>query len=371
MLLHLRRKSRWLLLIFLLALALLLLGLRAAAPEWARHELLKRLNEKCPACRFEVRGLELGVLSGLVVARGVGFLSDPKDGTHFGATAEALTVKVRLSSLLGHAPWVELVRIEGMDLIVADYAHSKPNTEPPSYPFIGRLPTVRVEKLEVRGSKFTYALDPPGQQRVPNPANIPGTVSVAEALARKKHFAYLKFHAIDADFGPIGTKRGISPQFVNAAATASQGGKAKVRVEVRLGLFENEKIDDIDILVRNADLSEINTMFGPTEGVRIQGLLHQGKARIEVRKRKLTSTVQLEYGGLKVKYLKGHEGRSRFKTFLSNVVSGVMVDEQKLANNSKGKSKGTATLVQKPFDNVFSFLRDGLRDSVKKVASSG
>lgn len=365
-----RRILPWVFLALLLALALTAVRLHSAEPEWARKELLTRLRKECPACRFEVRELDLDLISGKVVARGVGFLGNPEDGTHFGATAEALTVEVKLPSLWKKTPWIKRLRVDGLDLVVADYARTKPNTEPPSYPFLATLPPVHVEKLEVRNSKFRYALDPPAQQKIPNPANVPEEVSVADVLKHKDHFGFLQFHSIDADFGPFGTKREFSPDFVEAMATAEQGKKARIQVAVKLGLFENEKVDDIDIKVKTAELSEINSMFIPAEGLKIGGFLHQGLAKIEVRKRKLTSTVRLEYDALDVEYVKGYEGRSNFKTTVSNMVSSAMVDKEKKANNTEGQSTGTVTIEQKPFDNVFTFIVEGLRGSIKQIVSS-
>jgi hypothetical protein len=353
------------------ALAAALLGLRMAAPEWGRNKLLLKLREACPECRFDVRELDLSFLAGKVVARDPGFLGDPADGTHFGAVARALSVDFEVWALLQGKIRIEEIVIEGMDLTVADYADSPPNTKPPSYPWLATLPEVRVEKVVAKDAKFTYALDPPADQKVPHSPDIPGKISIRDALKIRKHRSYLPFHSIDAEGGAFGTQRGISPDFVLAKAEGHAGEDGRVKVEVKIGLFENEKIDDIEIEAKNVNASLFNSMLVPEEGMRIQGKLNAGTAKLEVRKRKLTTRMSVDYDGLEIKHLKGHEGRSGFKTFLAQVASLALVHRSKRADGSVGEHSTQIVSEQKPFDNVFTFLVDGLTQAALKIIRSG
>jgi hypothetical protein len=357
--------------VFLMIVALLL-GLRVAAPALIKRELLSRMREGCPACRFEVRDIELAALKGEIIARGVGVLGDPAEGTHFGATAEAVTVDTRVRSLLGgKAPWIQAVRVEGLDLTVADYADSPPNKEPPSYPWLSKLPAAHVESIEVKDARFTYALDPREQMKVPNSPEIPDKLSISDALKGKKHRSYLTFHSIDASCGPFGTRRELSGDSVTASAEARQGESARVKVVARLGLYEREKDDEIEIWGTDARLADINTMFVPEQGIRLSGRLKQGYAKLEVRDRKLDARMTLDYGGLEVSYLTGHKGRSGVGAFFKQLLAKVVVDKNKPRDGKYGKTSSQVKLTQKRFDNVFTFLLGGLRESAFEIIQSG
>jgi hypothetical protein len=332
-------------LIFVAVSALFLLAARLAAPGIARHELLSQLEEACPACHFSLDDLDLGLLAGQVIGRGIEVTSPATDGTRILATASVLQINVSLSSLLEGKLWVRKIRVEGLDLTVAEKGGGPPNTHAPTYPWMSQLPAVYVEAIEVRQAKFTYALTEDG------------------------HRAWMTFHAIDADCGAFGTKADLSPEFVEMFANASQGDTGKVKIKVRVGLFDQEKIDDIEIAAQDEQLPNLDTFFTPDSGLRLNGVLRFGNAVIHVRKQRLTEQMMLDYKDLHVDFLPGRD-RSKLSAFVDDKFASTILHGHRSYDGSNGSPAAEISIAQEPTAGVFKFLLEGLKQGAMRIVKA-
>jgi hypothetical protein len=326
-------------------LGILLVALRLAAPSLARRELLSRLREACPACHFKLDDLELSLLRGQIVGHGIEVLTSPEDDTRIEAKAETLRIDMSVLNLIEGKLWVPKIRIEGLDFTVAEKGGGPPNRHAPTYPWMKELPAVHVEAIEVRNAKFTYAVTEDG------------------------HRAYLSFHSIDADCGTFGTKADISPEFVEMFANATQGESGKIRLKVRVGLFDQEKIDDIEIAAHDEKLADLDTFFTPDSGLKLGGFLRSGNAKIRVRKQRLTEQMMLDYQDLHVDFLAGKD-RSKFKAFVDKEFAKAILHGRRSFDGSAGNPACEVSVTQGPVDGVFKFLIQGLKEGALQIVKA-
>jgi hypothetical protein len=175
---------------------------------------------------------------------------------------------------------------------------------------------------------------------------------------------------VDADVGPFGTRQDLSPDRVRLAATAGQGGDAKIRIQASIGLFNQKKIDDIDIVIRNQALANLNTFLVPDDGIELSGFLRSANISIRVRKEQLSEQMVLDYDGLKVKYLADHE-RNGVVALFKSALSSALLHKEKSADGSQGAPAVEFKLAQEPTYGIFKFLLQGLTEGAQMVAKQG
>jgi hypothetical protein len=329
--------------LFALFLALALIA-RIAAPSIVKTQLIARLEKACPRCSFEIGSIQLDVLHTRATALKLKVKGDPHDSSQYWFDAEGVRVDFKLDSLWTWALDAGSMQVDGFHLTLSENGDTPP--KPPSrFEWVRNLPKGRVEDLHVRDSSFTYI-----RTHLGKPARVVAT-----------HVSF--------DSGPVGTRRELSPLFVEAHAQASTPSGGSVWISGKFGLYEEEKIDNLQLTARDVDLSDLNSYFVPAEGVRVEGRLLEGNVDLRVRKKKLAGQIALKYAGLKLHFISGENRQSPVAAFFKTLIAPKLVAKNKMGNSQVLPHVEVAT-VQKPEQNVFSFILTGLQKAVEAIARS-
>ncbi len=336
--------SRVLLLATLLILVAICITAKLAGPNYLRNKLVTNIQESCPTCQIKIAYLEIHYLTSTVILQGVEFVSDPSTVTTVDFNAPNVIVDIHPISLILGAPAINRLELTKFQIVVADDNAKPPAPGPINYRWVEGLPAFSIDEIKLHEAEFEYMLKTKGKE------------------------AKIDVHNIEATITKFGTRKDISPRFVNGDLTAKLEKSGSVKIKLQVDLFEEKNEDQILIDIKEMHLPEMDHFFGIADGVTLEGELHHALTKLNLSEGNLTGSLELYYKDLELKYALTRE-RGKLENFLSNLISSVAIAKKR--PDKPGQPVPVIAINAKRAQNegLIKFLLRGLKGGAEKIMS--
>jgi hypothetical protein len=329
-------------LLFLVMLAAGIVLKEVVAPGIVRRRLISAVHESCGTCELSLGRVDISLRPLALSADRVRFTGGTPNATVVRAEAERVYVPFSLS------PWFKgrlragRIEIERPAVLVTEG-----NLRPSASTETGKARPLdlEVEGVEVKNGSFTY---------------------VHEQLGRTGR---LSVSAINAAVGPVGSSGRLRDAAVEAGADGLLERSGQFHLQVSAKLFGKAPHADVSLRIAGQELSELNPFFIPNDGIRLKGVLIDGRSTVAIRGARLTSTAYVRYRGLGV-HIKKTSERGTFSAFLQSLMASVTMGKQNAAAGNYDR-RGAAELERKPKETVISFVLRGMKEAAIEVTSHG
>lgn len=162
---------------------------------------------------------------------------------------------------------------------------------------------LEIEGVEVKNGSFTYVHEQRGRT---------GRLSVS---------------AINAAVGPVGSSGRLRDAAVEAGADGVLERSGQFHLQVSAKIFDKTPHVDVKLQIAGQELAKLNPFFIPNDGIRLKGVLIDGRSSVAIRGAHLTSSAYVRYRGLGVQIKKTRE-RSALSAFFQSLLASVTMGKQ-------------------------------------------
>jgi len=337
-----RRRTAWILGLCLAFLAAGLILKEAVAPGLVRRRLIAEVRGNCATCELSLGRVRLSLLPPALSGRNVSFTGGTPNATIVRAEAKRVYVPFSLFPLFRSRFRVGRVELEQLSVDVTEGDLYGPASAKDSS---ARPLDLEIEGLDVKKGSFTYVREHPGGK------------------------ASLEVSGINAAAGPVGTSERLRDKDVAASADGLLAHSGQFELQVRARLFAKAPDVDVKLRIERQDLAALNTFFTPNDGVRLKGMLLEGRGAAAIRGASLKASSYLRYRGLEVK-IKKNEERGALSAFFQTFLASVTLLKQN-ADGGNYDRTGDIELERKPKETLISFALRGMKEAAMKVPSQG
>lgn len=314
----------------------------AVAPELVRWRLISEVRAKCETCELSVGSVDLSLLPPALSGRAVSFTGGTPNATVVHAEARNVYVPFSILPLFKRCLRLGRIEIEQLAVEVTEGDLYGPSSAKDGS---ARPLDLEIEGIEVKKSSFTYVREHPGRK---------GSLEVS---------------GINAAAGPVGTTERLRDKDVKASAEGLLEHSGKFKLQVRARFFAKAPDADINLQISGQDLVTLNPFFEPNDGVRLKGLLIEGRASAAIRGASLKASSYVRYKGLIVS-IRNNEERGALSAFFQTFLASITVRKQN-ADDGNYDRTGEVDLERKPEETVISFALRGMKEAAMKVSSQG
>ena len=330
------------LILFLVALAVVIILKEVVAPGIVRRRLISAVQNSCGTCELSLSRVHVSLLPLALNSSRVRFTGGTPNATVVHAEAARVYVPVSLFPLLTSRFRAGQIEIEQPVVKITEgdlYASS--STEAVS----ARPLDLEIEGIKVKKGSFTYIREHPGRS---------GNLNVSQ---------------INVTMGPIGSSHRLRDTYVKASADGLLQESGQFNLQVSAKIFA--KIPDVNVKlqIKGQDLATLNPFFRPNDGVQLKGALIEGSGTAAIRGASLKVSSYLRYRGLKVRIKKSGE-RGALSAFFQTFLASVTIREQN-ADSGDYDRTGTVELQRKPKETLISFALRGMKEAAMKVSTQG
>lgn len=311
-----------------------------AVPALVRSRLISAVQDGCKTCELSLNRVRLSLAPLALSSRGVSFSCGEPGTTVINFNAERVYVPFSLIPLFKkrlRAGRIEITR-PVVTVTQGDLHASSTGTAGPAL-----YPDLEIEGIEVKQGSFIYLREHQGRT------------------------GSLKVSGISAAAGPAGSSARLRGEEAEVSAAGLLAESGKFRLKVRARFFAESPDADVELNLAEQDLSALNPLLGPNEGIKLSGQIIEARGSAAIRGAKLKSSVYARYRGLKIR-IKKNEERSALSAFLQTSLAPLTVGKQN-ADGGQYDRSGTADLERKPEETLVSFALRGMKEAALQVFS--
>ncbi len=308
------------------------------------------LSKSCPSCKLKLKHFEFVSWFPLkVLVEGADFTDSPQSNPAVHFTLGRAEGQVSTLSLFQKGPTVESLRMGQLHVTVYEPEGSNPNSGPPfpkSCEALKGFPAMKVGKIEVRDSHFTY------QHQV------------------RKQRSEINVYKVHADVESFVTRPELQAPGVSArvkAKTYAQLEKTgKVMLSIQFDPFIEKNQDEIIIDIQGLRLGDLRPFFKIDGGVELEGVLRKGRATMNLSEGRLTGKMLASYRDLELFHHMTPD-RGFIKNTLSNLVATITLTKTRPRKEEKGPPVVGISAQREPWEPITQLLIRGLKAAVEKI----
>ncbi|MCX5793697.1 MAG: hypothetical protein NTY45_15985 [Elusimicrobia bacterium] len=337
-----RRRAIRLLLLFLAALAAGIVLKEAVVPGLLRRRLVAAVQDNCKTCELSLGRVSVSLWPLALSCKDVRFTGGTPNATVIHAEAGRVYAPFSLLPLFKSRFRIGRIEIEQPAVIVTEGDLSAPSSgEDSAAPGLD----LEVDGIVVRNSSFTY---------IREHAGLKGILGASR---------------INAVVGPIGSSDRLRDADAAAAAEGLLEHSGQFSLQVRAKIYAKAPDVDVNLQIAEQDLAALNPFFRPNCGIRLKGVLIEGRASAAIRGERLHSSAYLRYRGFSLK-IKKNEERGGLSAFFQNIVAAVTMSEQNAGGGNYDR-RASVDLERKHKETLISFVLRGMKEAALEVSSRG
>lgn len=328
--------------LYLILLAILAAGIiikEIAAPALVRRRLISAVQDGCKTCGLSLNRVQISLAPLALSSRGVSFSWGEPGATVIKLEAERVYVPFSLVPLFKNRLRAGRIEIKRPVVTVTEGDLSSSSAGKAG----ARHPDIEIAGIEVKQGSLVYLREHPGRT------------------------GSLRVSGISATAGPAGSSARLRGKEAEVSAAGLLAGSGKFRLKVRARLFAEAPDADVELNLAEQDLSALNPLFGPTDGIKLRGQLIEARCSAAIRGAGLKTSVYARYRGLRIKIKKNDE-RSALSAFFQTLLAPLMAGKQN-ADGGHYDRLGTAELERKPGETLVSFTLRGMKEAALRVSS--
>jgi len=331
---------------FLLFLVVVTVGVilkDVVAPWIVRRQLIATVQENCETCKLSLSRVYISVMPLALSSRHVRFTGGTPNVSVVYAEAERVYIPFSFFPLF--AGRLRLRRIEIEQPMVKVTEGDLEISSSSATDSRERCLDLEIEGIEVIKGSFTYVQEHLGRK---------GSVNVSR---------------INVVVGPVGSSDRRRNEDVEGSADGLFEGTGQFHLQVRAKIFEKVPNADVKLEIMGQDLANLNQFLSLNDGIRLKGMLIEGRSLVAIRGARLSSFVYARYRGLSVK-IKKTEDRGALSAFFQNFLASITVGSQNVDGGNYDHT-GKVDLKRKPKESLVSFTLRGMKEAAMKVSSQG
>jgi len=328
-------------LLFVLSFTLVIFT-RTIAPGIVRRQLVFSFRETCPDCTLDVDRVRVSLVPVSVILEGVRMSGGDPRATAVDAKADRIVGRTSLYSMVLGRLVFGGIEVHAPHVVVTEGDLPLPVSEREE----GRRRIFVIDGVELIGGAFTYI-------------RVFGT-------GERTRKATLRVKDIEASVGKLGTVPSLLDQTVKGKAKGRLENSGNFLLSVETLLFSKLLNVDVDLQMAEHNLADVSQFFQTTDGVRISGILHEGRSSIKVRGRRLSGSARVKYDNLDVQ-LEKTKSRGAVSTFFSNLMKSFKLNPSSMDKRATDQA-GRVELEREAGETLVLFILRGMREAAFKVA---
>ena len=266
----------------------------------------------------------------------------------WGKEGEQRLVRVKIDRIVLRPAWWRLLyfrfRVARLDVSAPQITMIDADDGKPSPPPKGAFaqPHVEVDDFRVAHGTFTF---------VRTSRNTRAVIALRE---------------IDARVAAFGTSKDRRDDPVTGEVTAQLGFSGETKMTFTARPTAEEVTADVDIVMKNQNLRDLSDFFEPNVGLRIVGVMREGRSSSRVRGPHLTTKLNAHFDHLKLQVVRTPE-RGAWATFATNFGLAVGMKKDN-AESPRSEQTRTVQTERDPDDSLISFFLRGLKDAAMSAA---
>lgn len=328
---------------FLILLAVLAAGIvikEVAAPALVRNRLISAVQDGCKTCGLSLNRVQISLAPLALSSRGVSFSWGEPGATVINLKAERVYVPFSLLPLFKKSLRAGRIEITRPVVTVTEgdlYASSACAAGS------ARYPDLEIEGIEVKQGSFIYLREHAGRT------------------------GSLKVSGISAAAGPAGSSARLRGREAEVSVDGLLAESGKFRLKAKARLFAESPHADVELNIAEQDLSALNPLLGPNDGLKLRGRIIEARCSAALRGANLKSSVYARYRGFGIE-VKKNEERSALSAFFQTLLAPLIAGKQN-ADGGKYDRSGTSELERKPEETLISFILRGMKEGALQVSS--
>jgi hypothetical protein len=328
-------------LLFVLSLALLIFT-RTIAPGVVRRQLVSSFEETCAGCTLDIDRVRLSFVPVSVILEGVHMSAGDPKATAVDARADRIIARTSLYSMVLRRLLFRRIQVHAPHVMVTEGdlpLHSSKHEE-------GRRKIFVIEGVELIDGTFTYV-------------RVFGTGE----RARK---ATLHVKDIQASVGKLGNAPSLLDQMVKGVAKGKLENSGHFLLSVETPLFSKALNVDVDLQMAEQNLADVSQFFQTSDGIRISGILREGRSSMKIRGKQLGGSVRVKYDKLDVQFERT-KSRGAISTFSSNLVKSFKLNPSSMGERATDQT-GRVELERETGETLVHLILRGMKEAALKVA---
>ena len=282
--------------------------------------------------------LQFHPTSGQFTVEGIHFRGNPRDFVEVRFDVERLEGQVAVRPLLqGTWEFTQIASVKpAVQVIEKD---PKPYTPPSPEPFPANLPPLTIGEAAVRDGACTYIHRVKGQDAVIHVSDINGTGD------------------------NFSSRPGLGSSHTTFDVSSRLERSGTSRIQANFDLLAEKNDDHLDISLRNLPLREMDPYFFNSDGVRVDGVLQNGKATMVIRRGMLSGDLAVRYRDLVAHYSPtGDRGKAGafFKETLQKVATTKTQGQQ-------APAVARFRVARTRDEDIIKFLLSGLKPAAQDI----
>ncbi len=305
-------------------------------PTFAKRKLLAAVRDGCDGCTFDVDRVLVNLASGVVVAEGVHYHSNPNDFVEVSFDIDRLEGPLAHRPLL-HSTWVFAHIAVSEPVFRVIEKDPKPTTTPSPETFPLNLPPLMVAAVSVSDGSFTYVHRVQGRDAVIRVSHVEGTAN------------------------NFSSRPGLGSSHTTFDVSSQLERSANVQLHADFDLLAAKNDDHLQIGLQHLALRDMDPYFFKNDGVRVDGVLETAKTTMAIRSGKLTGDLSARYRDLVVHYSKT-EDRGAINAFFSESLQKILIQK------TQGQQAAAHFHVARARDeSTINFILSGLKPAVHDI----
>ncbi len=327
-------------LLFVFSLALVIFT-RTIAPGIFRRQLVSSFGETCAGCTLNIDRVCISLVPVSVILEGVHISGGDPKATAVDAKADRIIGRTSLCSMVLRRLVFRGIQVHAPHVVVTEGDLPLPSSKREE----GRRRFFAIEGVELIDGTFTYI-------------RVLGT----EEKTRK---ATLHVKDVQASVGKLGTVPSLLDQTVKAQAKGRLENSGNFLLSVETLLFSKLLNVDVDLQMAEQNLVDVSQFFQTADGVRISGILREGRSSIKVRGKQLVGSARVKYDNLNVQFEKT-KSRGAISTFFSNLTKSFKLNPSSM-NERATDQTGRVELEREAGETLVLFILRGMKEAALKV----
>lgn len=327
-------------LLFVLSFALIIFTW-TIAPGIVRRQLVSSFGEACAGCTLDIDRIHVSLVPVSVILEGVHISAGDPKATAVDAKADRIIGRASLYSMVLHRLVFRKIQVHAPHVVVTEGDLPLPSSKNEE----GRRRIFVIEGVELIDGSFTYI-------RV-------------FGIGERTRKATLHVKDVQANVGKLGTVPSLLGQKVKGEAKGRLENSGNFLLSVETLLFSKVLNVDVDLQMAEHNLDNVSQFFQTTDGVRISGILHEGKSSIKVRGKQLGGSAWVKYDKLNVQFERT-KSHGAISTFSSNLTKSFKLNTSSMDERATDQT-GRIELEREMGETLVHFILRGMKEAALKV----
>ncbi len=312
-------------------------------PPYVEKRVPELLKKNCPSCQLDLGTFSVEYFPLSIVLRKPNLIQGDPSETEISASAERIVAQFSLPDLYQGNLYFRSILVDSPEVTVTEGDGVKKKEKTPAEGSMAESQNsleYGVNKVSIFHGKFTYV------------------------RKYSDRTATIRLDELQGHVGAWGTREEASVTEASIDGTLEKSGT--IHLEVGVPLHEKDLRVNVRLTIDKMDLSHLNPMFEPSDGIKLRGMIVHGQADTDVMGRSLTSTVDIGYYGLDIIFEKTKD-RGALKNLLAKFLKSVKLKSEHAAPPSK-EPPNKVTLERKPKESLVSFILRGMKQGAFGIA---